>query len=273
MSNFDLKNSPIRKKTKAKTTQSTKYNYCTDSSDEVSDSDNEIAQDAIRSMNADLKLLENDLTLTRNENLLLKDQIRVLTSEKSALTNLHKKIQSDLEQQNSILKLQISREKLEFQSEISKLLEDSRQIEQRYIQVTSEKEVGEKSHKKQLEKLKKYYSAILEEKDKKIKEMYLLLQQTKKLDLQVKELLDPSVNRSTGNLKKLHSKSKSYIPTSGKLNDLCKTIVSLEREQAGLRQDSSMSQKAKNIMKSNEEKLEELRSIQEQIFKKKLKDF
>ena len=249
------------------------YNYFTESSEDFSDSGNEEAKNAIDSIAIDLNQLNNVLILTNKENTMLKEQLRLQKSENINLTSKHSKRKRELEQEISDLKHQLSEERLQFKNEIESMHISRGEIEQQFNIITQQRKNEEQAYKKNIQKLKDHYCAMLEEKDKKLQKMNTILRQTKNLDRQVKKLLDsdsaPQTLEKSKSKRFPHTKSASQIPYNDKLNELCKTIVDLEREQAELKHGSpNDSSSVKVIMKSNEGKIQELRNIQERLYHK-----
>jgi chromosome segregation ATPase len=190
--------------------------FPTESSDE---SENEEVRSAFTSLTIDFQQIFNELNHLKSENLSLKDQLRQVTQEKNSLASQYQQSKEHMEKQINDLKFSLDRE----EQQRKRLAQDAQlqkaELENRVNQILNEKSASENGLKKAMEKNRSSFKKMIEEKEYKIKKLLGALNSVKKIETQVKSMLnskDSHAAQSEGNLSRpfdyRHMKSRSYVP-------------------------------------------------------------
>ncbi|OMJ91882.1 hypothetical protein SteCoe_5438 [Stentor coeruleus] len=250
--------------------------YITDISDELSYAEDEEARNALTTLSFEIQKIGNEMCAIKNENILLKEQLKITNNEKTGLLSQYNLMKETFEKEIMELKQLLKQEKDRLKERLNDFELKKQEFEDKIAQIQLEKQKSEAKLKRETEKIKEIYKKALDERDTKINHLKLYLNRTKKVKEKVKSILQPNEELSVRTYeeepkvkKALHTKSKSYAPSSGKFQQLCKTIVQLEKEQAELRQNSIESSSVKSLMQYNEAKIKELRVLQEELYRSK----
>ena len=232
------------------------YKYFTDSSEEFSFGEEDEAKSAFNSLTMDIAQLSSEVKSLQAENYFLQEKLRLYTIEKSNLIAQHELKVQNLEKELNDIKENSAKESSEFKTQFEKLTFEHNEINKNFQVLYQQKLKSDQAHKKNFEKIKNHYLIIIQEKDEKISEMHQILKTTQKLDEKVREILEPKKKPSK---ELFYSKSSSITPNF----ESRKSINFIENNDAK-REIFSV----KDLMRTNEEKIKELRGMQDELLKR-----